>query len=113
VDDLAAHEALAADPTFAGRVIPTFRPDRYLEAARPGWREAVERLGEVADQDTGTYAGWVAAMEARRAYFKDHGAVSTDHSHDDVGTAPLEDADAERLYVRGLAGAVTPDEATA
>src|SRR5690554_4007982 len=43
-DDLAAHEALAADPTFSGRVIPTFRPDRYLEPARPGWAGAVERL---------------------------------------------------------------------
>jgi len=112
-DDLAAHAALAADPTFAGRVIPTFRPDRYLESVRPGWAEAVERLGEAAGTDTGTYAGWVAAMEARRAYFKAHGAVSTDHSHDDVGSASLEVADAERLYARALAGTVTVDEATA
>jgi len=112
-DDLAAHAALAADPTFTGRVVPTFRPDRYLESARPGWAEAVERLGEAAGTDTGTYAGWVAAMEARRAYFKANGAVSTDHSHDDVGSASLEAADAERLYARALAGTVTADEATA
>ncbi len=42
-DDLAAHAALAADPGFAGRVLPTFRPDRYLElgrcrAGRTRWR---------------------------------------------------------------------------
>ena len=46
-DDLAAHAALAADPSWSGRVIPTFRPDRYLEPAQPGWAEAVARLGEV------------------------------------------------------------------
>ena len=40
-DDLSAHAALAADPTWSGRVIPTFRPDRYLEPAEPGWRDAV------------------------------------------------------------------------
>ncbi len=112
-DDLAAHEALAADPTFSGRVIPTFRPDRYLEPARPGWAAAVERLGEVAGHGTSTFAGWVAAMEDRRAYFKAHGAVSTDHSHDDAGTAPLDGADAERLYARALQGTVTVDEGTA
>jgi len=47
-DDLAPHAALAADPTFAPRVIPTFRPDRYLEPARDGWASAVKQLGAVA-----------------------------------------------------------------
>src|SRR3954452_10222072 len=65
-DDLSAHAALAADATFSGRVLPTFRPDRYLEAGAPGWSDAVARLGEVSGVDTGTYAGWVAAMEDRR-----------------------------------------------
>ncbi len=32
----AAHEAIAADPGIATRVIPTFRPDRYLEPAHEG-----------------------------------------------------------------------------
>ncbi|HET9778075.1 MAG TPA: glucuronate isomerase [Propionibacteriaceae bacterium] len=34
-DDLVAHQFLASDETRQGRVIPTFRPDKYLEAARP------------------------------------------------------------------------------
>src|SRR5690606_35482648 len=47
-DDLAPHEALAADPTFTGRVVPTFRPDRYLDPREATWNERVTRLGEVA-----------------------------------------------------------------
>src|SRR5674476_1002927 len=58
-DDLSAHAALVADPTWSGRVIPTFRPDRYLEASEPGWPAAVTRLGEVSGEDTSSYAGWV------------------------------------------------------
>lgn len=54
--DLATHAALTADPAWTGRVIPTFRPDRYLEAARTGWPDAVARLGEAAQVDTGDYA---------------------------------------------------------
>src|SRR3954451_24562163 len=89
-DDLAAHAALAADPAFPGRVVPTFRPDRFLEVGAPGWASAVARLGEASGVDTGSWAGWVAAMEARRAHFRAHGAVSADHSHTDVGPQPLD-----------------------
>ena len=32
-DDLAAHQFLRDDETWHGRVIPTFRPDKYLEPA--------------------------------------------------------------------------------
>lgn len=112
-DDLAVHAALTTDPSWHGRVIPTFRPDRYLEAAAPGWRDAMAHLGEVAGTDTATYRGWVRAMEARREHFVAHGARSTDHSHEDVGTAPLDPADAERIYADAVAGRVTTQEATA
>ncbi|HEY8719586.1 glucuronate isomerase [Pengzhenrongella sp.] len=110
-DDLSAHRALVADPTWSGRVIPTFRPDRYLEAAQPGWADAVVHLGEVAGVDTGSYSGWVAAMEDRRSYFIANGAVSADHSHEDVGTAALADREADRIHRAALAGTATPAEA--
>jgi len=112
-DDLSAHAALTADPTWTGRVIPTFRPDRYLEPAQPGWREAVTRLGEVADVDTGDYAGYVRALEQRRRHFIAHGATSADHSHVDARTDPLDEADAARIYRAALDGAAGAAEATA
>ena len=102
--DLAAHAALAADPAWARWVIPTFRPDRYLEAAQPGWGDAVARLGEAAETDTGDYAGFVRALEERRRYFIAHGAVSADHSHADVRTYPLQPDEAARIYRAALAG---------
>ncbi len=110
-DDLAAHARLAADPTWTGTVVPTFRPDRYLEAASPQWNDLVDRLGEVSGHDTGSYAGWVAAMENRRAYFKRHGAISADHSHRDARAEPLSPAQAEQLYGLARAERITPDEA--
>src|SRR5215212_9873218 len=110
-DDLAAHAALTADGSFGGRVLPTFRPDRYLEAAAPGWGDAVGRLGSVSGVDTSSYAGWVSAMENRREHFRAHGAVSADHSHEDVGTEPL--ADPETVYRQALGGTVPAADAAA
>ncbi len=112
-DDLSSHAALAADPTWPGRVIPTFRPDRYLEPAQPGWLEAVTRLGATAGIDTGDYAGYVHTLEERRRYFIAHGATSADHSHIDARTDPLEPAEATRIYEAALAGDVTLDAAAA
>jgi glucuronate isomerase len=112
-DDLAAHAALSADPTWSGRVIPTFRPDRYLEPASPGWADAVARLGEVAAVDTGDYRGYTVALEQRRRHFLAHGATSADHSHTDVRTDPLDPAEAARIYGAALAGRATGAEAVA
>jgi glucuronate isomerase len=109
-DDLRHHIALASDPTWTGTVAPTFRPDKYLEPAAPDWNGLVDRLGEVSGVDAGSYAGWLAAMENRRAFFKAHGAVSTDHSHRDARIEPLDDVDAERLYALARAGRITAAE---
>src|SRR4051794_37506440 len=72
-DDLAAPRALAADPGWTARVIPTFRPDRYLEPGHDGWVKAVTRLGETADIDISDYAGYLRALEERRRYFVENG----------------------------------------
>ena len=112
-DDLGVHARLNADPDLPTRITPTFRPDRYLEPAQSGWADAVKRLGAAAETDTGDYAGYVAALERRREYFVAHGAVSADHSHADAVAAPLERAEAERVYRAALAGQVTEAEATA
>ncbi|MDR2931395.1 MAG: glucuronate isomerase [Propionibacteriaceae bacterium] len=110
-DDLAHHDKLARDRSFHHRVVPTFRPDRYLEPGRAEWAGLVARLGEVAGEDTSTYAGWIAAMENRRAYFAAHGAVSSDHSHSDVNTTALTRDEAERVYGRALRGQASSSQA--
>jgi glucuronate isomerase len=112
-DDLAAHQFLRDDPTWHGRVIPTFRPDRYLEPGLPAWNTDLDRLAEVSGIDTGDYHGFIQALESRRSYFKDNGAVSADHSHLDARTDSLDVPDAERIYSRARQGQVAQEEATA
>lgn len=112
-DDLETHARLAADPEITTRIVPTFRPDRYLEAGRPGWADAVKRLAAASGVDTGDYPGYLAALEQRRRHFIAHGAVSADHGHADAVTAPLEQAEAARVYAGALAGEATEAETTA
>lgn len=112
-DELVAHAALAADPTWKPRIVPAFRPDRYLDAALPGWRDAVVRLGEAAQIDTADYDGYLRALEERRRYFIDHGAIASDHGPPDLRTDPLESGEAARIYAAALTGIANHDETIA
>jgi glucuronate isomerase len=112
-DDLAAHQYLTLDETWHGRVIPTFRPDKYLEAAQPTWNGDVDRLADVSGIETDDYKGFVSALENRRQYFKNAGAVSSDHSHLDARAEPLDGPEAVRIYAAARAGTASEVETTA
>ncbi|MFM6940348.1 MAG: glucuronate isomerase [Rhodoluna sp.] len=109
-DDLAGHIALAADPQFKGRVAPTFRPDAYLDPRANNWVSNVERLLSVAGESQRTYAGFIRALENRRAYFKQHGAVSCDHGVLEAYTTILDLETASQLFDRAVAGNLTEAE---
>lgn len=110
-DDLADHAFLAQDPTWTGRVLPTFRPDRYLEVGVPGWPALADRLQEVSGIDTAELVGFLDALRARRGHFRAHGAVSADHSHADVRAERLPAHDAVELFALARKGSLQPEEA--
>ncbi len=110
-DDLRHHQALGADPTWSGRVLPTFRPDAYLDATRAGWPQSLGRLASASGIDIGDYGGLIAALESRREFFRDNGATATDHSAPDPGMEFLDTAEATRLFQRVRAGEADAAEA--
>ncbi|MCY1694395.1 glucuronate isomerase [Curtobacterium sp. SL109] len=113
--DLDAHARLAADPTFRGRVVPTFRADAVFDPSRPDWRLVVASVGQAAGIDTGTHDGLLAALRARRQYFIEHGATATDTGVLDAGSTPLSPSERSRIHAAALQGpsGVTAAEAVA
>ena len=112
-DDLAAHRRIRDDALVTGRVLPTFRPDAYVNPQGPEWPGAVRRLGATADVDTGSHRGLVEALRRRREYFRAFGATSSDHGTVDVACEPVDDDTAERLHRACLDGSATTGERTA
>ena len=104
LDTLEHHATLGADG-WGQRVIPTFRPDAVTDPDRADWAGSIARLGELAGEDTGTYAGLLAALARRREDFRRAGATATDHGHPSAATADLDQAEAARLYDRLLRAA--------
>jgi glucuronate isomerase len=110
LDNLASHKAIAEDPTFAGRVLPTFRPDQYLNIAHPAWGANVDRLIDAAGDGATGYSAYITALENRRRYFVEHGAVSADHGVATPATLKLDRAEAERIFELARAGKATAED---
>ncbi|GAA3873768.1 glucuronate isomerase [Leifsonia kafniensis] len=110
MDDLATHRALAEDPSFAGRVLPTFRPDAYLNPAAAGWADNVHRLAEWNGSAASSYSGYIDALAGRRRHFVEHGAVSADHGVFQPLAVDLDPSAAAALFDRALAGTLSDDE---
>lgn len=110
-DDLSVHRELAQDKSFTGKVIPTFRPDAYLDPRTANWSANVERLLKSAGFSEVNYKNFIEALESRRAFFKQHGAVSTDHGVYEPYTADLEVDAADRIFKAALNGKASVEDA--
>jgi glucuronate isomerase len=110
LDSLEYHRMIR-EGDWNGNVITTYRPDPVADPDFEGFRENVERFGELAGEDISTWNGYLAAHRERRAFFRTMGATATDHGHPSALTADLPRAECEALYARALAGECSPAEA--
>jgi glucuronate isomerase len=110
LDTLTEHARIRASG-WAGRIVPTFRPDDVVDPERPGFAENLDRLADTTGEDTTTWDGYLAAIRSRRAAFIDAGATASDHGHRWATTADLPRREAEALFATVRKGDATPDEA--
>ena len=109
LDPLAQHQALAKSG-WPGRVIPTFRPDDVVDPDRADFLANLEALAGLTGEDVTRWDGYLAALAARRAVFRAHGATATDHGHPTAGTADLEPPQRQALLDRLLLGRAEPGD---
>lgn len=105
-DSLEHHEAIRRSG-WRGRVIPTFRPDAVFRISSIGWRDAVVRLGASVGRPIESAEELVAALAARRAFFRQMGATATDHGVTEPCTEAVSAGEAEQLFERASRGEAT------
>ena len=109
VDSLEFHKAIKSSG-WAGRVIPTFRPDAVVDPEYSNFQQNLKDLEEVSGIDISSWKGYLNALRSRRAFFKANGATASDHGHPTVLTADLPFSEAERLYQRVFTGRTQPGD---
>lgn len=99
LDTLEHHRAIAASG-WKGRVLTAYRPDPVIDPEFEGFQDNLITLSTLTGEDAHTWAGYLRALEKRRAVFKAAGATSTDHGHPSALTADLSGPEAEALFHR-------------
>ncbi|MBB4858891.1 glucuronate isomerase [Novosphingobium chloroacetimidivorans] len=110
VDTLEHHNTIRQSG-WSGRVITAYRPDPVIDPEFEGFRDNLDRLAGLTDEDCHTWSGYLAAHRQRRAFFAQMGATSTDHGHPTARTADLPVDEARALFSRVLADEVSPQDA--
>ena len=110
LDDLRHHQTIR-ESGWKGRVISAYRPDPVIDPEFEGFQDNLKLLSAMTGEDAFRYQGYLAAHRQRRAYFANMGATSTDHGHPTALTADLPDSEAENLFKRVIAPAVSPADA--
>jgi len=78
------HQAILKDKTLVTRVLPTFRPDKYILIDNPNFADYVQKLGEVANIDINSYAELLRALRSRADFFASLGGRLADHGLEQI-----------------------------
>lgn len=79
VETLLSHKKLS-DEDFSIKVLPTFRPDRFMDISQPQkFLKALDELREVVGQEIKSYTEFLDALKERHDYFHSLGCRLSDH----------------------------------
>jgi glucuronate isomerase len=109
--DTLEHHAAIRQSGWAGRVVPTFRPDTALDPEHADFLNELTNLARMTGEDTMTLKGYLAALQARRIGFVAAGATASDHGHPTAMTDDLAAAEFSGLFEQALRGTLQPAEA--
>ena len=73
VDDLKAHEMIAADKSFNIAVIPAWRPDKAVNIDKDGFVDYIAKLADVSKTEIKDFESLMTALVSRLEYFNAHG----------------------------------------
>lgn len=110
LDDLKWHRQIR-ESGWQGRVVTTYRPDAVVDPEFEGFAANVAQLGEMTQEDTQSWQGYLNAHRKRRATFKSFGATASDHGHPSARTENLSQSEAEVLFAKALNGECSAEEA--
>jgi len=107
-DDVSAHRKISQE--LSSRIVPTYRPDKYIQVHTPAFVTNVQKLISTAGLIELTFANFMKAFEITRAQFIAAGAISIDIGVEDPYTCELSDAEAGRIFDAVVSGTSTKAE---
>lgn len=109
VDDLRYHIALQEEGDFDVQVLPSYRPDKFLEINRETFLPWLEKLEKAVDRSITTYDQLLIALDERIDFFAAIGGCVSDHALDIVRYEAATDEQVAAIFEKALRGEAISD----
>ncbi len=103
-DDLRWHREIEQDRDFHTRVIPTWRPDRFLNIENNQFSDAVKELEGVSGKEINSYNDFIHALQERMRFFNSNGTCIADHGIDTVPFRKISNEEVNTIFKKRLRG---------
>ncbi|WP_423819714.1 glucuronate isomerase [Salinimicrobium sp. TIG7-5_MAKvit] len=102
-DDLRYHQQIAKDG-FEIKILPTFRPDRFLGIEEAGFQTYLEKISAQTEIEIDAFDSFLDAVKSRIDYFHEHGCRLSDHGLDCAFSEDFTDVALNRILNKKLSG---------
>ena len=103
LDTLEYHAQLQKSP-LAGRVRPTFRPDKAMNINKPGWADYIKALGKRWKTQITSIDRLVAVLQKAHDFFAENGCRASDHGVNTPYCYLVSKQEANRIFCKALKG---------
>lgn len=104
IDDLKYHKLIAEVKDFDCKVLPSFRPDKALNAHLDGFADYINQLGKVSGVEIKSYKDVITALLGRADYFDSVGCKVSDQAFDYPPYSVADDEEIERIFNKAMHG---------
>ncbi len=102
IDDLSCHKLLKSVDGFDCKVLPSFRPDKALNAHLDGFSDYIKALANASGVEIKSYKDVVTALLKRADYFDSVGCRVSDQAFDYPPFKPADDDEIEDVFSRAM-----------
>jgi glucuronate isomerase len=101
IDSLEHHRAI--EERVGNKLIrPTWRPDKAMKIANPGWREYMDQVTERFDMKLDSVHDLVKALQLSHDYFAGFGCVASDHGVEVPFSGDADPAEADMVFCKAM-----------
>ncbi len=112
MDSLEHHQFIREDGTLQTKVLPTFRPDKFILIENPNFKDFVQKLGTIVNLDINSFSELLKALRQRADFFASLGCRLADHGLEQIYAVEFTEATANSVFEKVILGKeITSQEA--
>lgn len=103
-DDLKWHKIIREDESFTTKVLPTYRPDKLVNAAAENYAENIHTFGARYNTEIRDLAQFTDTIRRSVEFFAENGCKVSDHGIEKVTRIVADREEADAIFRKALAG---------